>query len=202
MSSTSVRSFSDSTQLLALCPLLAVSDTVVNALGLGVVVMIAVPLAALLVAALRNWLDDDIALATGLFVLAGVLACMELLLRARFPELRESLGVFLPLVLANAVVVGHVQMTRESRRSAVLGSVNSSVAIAVTLVLLGIMRELVGRGSLMHDAGRVLGPWASALEANVFRVDMGFLLAMLPPGAFISLGLALAARNWFAQRRS
>ncbi|MGH8185489.1 MAG: Rnf-Nqr domain containing protein [Steroidobacteraceae bacterium] len=202
MSASPIRSPSGSVQLLALCPLLAVSDTVVNALGLGVAVMIIVPLVTALVAAVRNRLDDELSIATGLLVLAGSIACMELLLRAWFPDLRASLGVFVPLVLANAVIVGHLQMTRASRREALVMSFRTSGQIAVTLVLLGILRELVGRGSLLHDAGLMFGGWASALEANVFRVDMGFLLAMLPPGAFISLGLLIAARNWLAQRRS
>lgn len=202
MSASPIRRPSDSMQLLALCPLLAVSDTVVNALGLGVAVMIIVPLVTALVAAVRGRLDDELSLATGLLVLAGSIACMELLLRAWFPDLRESLGVFLPLVLANAVIVGHLQMTPAGRREALVLSLRTSGQIAVTLVLLGVLRELVGRGSLLHDAGLMFGSWASALEANVFRVDMGFLLAMLPPGAFISLGLAIAARNWLAQRRS
>ena len=76
------------------------------------------------------------------------------------------------------------------------------MGIAVTLLPLGIARELVGRGSLLNDAGTLLGAWAGWAETSVFRVDMGFLLAMLPPGAFISFGLLLAARNWIRQRRS
>jgi hypothetical protein len=64
------------------------------------------------------------------------------------------------------------------------------------------MAKLVGRGSLLNDAGNLLGAWASRAETSIFRVDMGFLLAMLPPGAFISFGLLLAARNWIRQRRS
>jgi Na+-translocating ferredoxin:NAD+ oxidoreductase subunit E len=202
MSPGAFPSSSASVQLLALCPLLAVSDTVVNALGLGVAVMVLAPLATALVAAVRNWLDDEISLAASLLILAGSIACMELLLRAWFPDLRASLGLFLPLVLANVIIANHLHVASGRRRAALLASLRTSGQIAVTLALLGILRELVGRGSLLHDAGLMFGTWASALEANVFRVDMGFLLAMLPPGAFISLGLALAARNWLAQRRS
>lgn len=202
MSANPLRGPSDGIALLALCPLLAVSDTLVNALGLGLAVMVVVPPATALVAAARSRLDDESALAAGLLVLAGSIGCMELVLRAWFPDLRQSLGVFLPLVLANAVIVGHLQMTRETPRDAIAGSARTSGQIAVTLVLLGILRELVGRGSLLHDAGPTFGAWAAVLEANVFRVDMGFLLAMLPPGAFISLGLLIAARNWLAQRRT
>jgi electron transport complex protein RnfE len=81
-------------------------------------------------------------------------------------------------------------------------SVRISIGIALTLLALGLARELVGRGSLLNGAGTLLGAWAQRFEINVFSVDMGFLLAMLPPGAFISLGLLIAARNWLARRRS
>ena len=73
--------------------------------------------------------------------------------------------------------------------------------MALTLLLLGAARELVGRGSLLHDA-HLLGTWASGLGIQFFRIDMGFLLAMLPPGAFLALGLLLALRNWLGQRRA
>ena len=71
-----------------------------------------------------------------------------------------------------------------------------SLAIAAMLLVLGVARELVGRGSVLHDAGLMFGVWARAFETKVFSVDMGFLLGMLPPGAFISLGLLLALLNW------
>jgi electron transport complex protein RnfE len=77
--------------------------------------------------------------------------------------------------------------------------VKLGVQIALLLLLLGIARELVGRGSIFHDAGNQFGDWARGLQ--LFRADMGFLLAMLPPGAFISLGLLLALRNWLLDRR-
>jgi Na+-translocating ferredoxin:NAD+ oxidoreductase subunit E len=174
MNANSMRGSAASMHLLALCPLLAVSDTIANALGLGLAVMIIVPLTTALVGAVRGWLDDESALAAGLLVLAGSIACAELVLRAWFPDLRESLGVFLPLVLANVVIVGHLQMGK-----GIVGSAKTGALIAATLLVLGILRELVGRGP-----------------------EIGFLLAMLPPGAFISLGLLIAARNWLAQRRS
>ena len=80
------------------------------------------------------------------------------------------------------------------------GEILIRIGIALTLLALGLARELVGRGSLLNGAGALLGSWAQRLELKVFSVDMGFLLAMLPPGAFISLGLLIAARNWLARR--
>jgi electron transport complex protein RnfE len=85
---------------------------------------------------------------------------------------------------------------------AVTESLRIAIGIAITLLPLGIARELVGRGSLLHDAHTLLGAWAGSAEVSVFRVDMGFLLAMLPPGAFIAFGVLLAARNWFIHRKT
>jgi Na+-translocating ferredoxin:NAD+ oxidoreductase subunit E len=189
----------DAILLLAMCPLLAVSDTAVNAIGMAALVLIAAPLTAGLFMATRRLLAEDAQLAGVLLVFAGVIACCEILLRAWFFDLHEALGVFTPLIIANLVIVGAL-IARDEDRGGALGTVlRASVVIAVMLLILGCARELVGRGSLLHDAGLMFGVWARTLETNVFRVDMGFLLGMLPPGAFISLGLLLALRNWIGR---
>ncbi len=100
--------------------------------------------------------------------------------------------MFVPLIVSNLIVIQHLQARHESFGNALAGSLRIATGIAVTLLPLSIARELVGRGSLLHDAGTLLGEWAGWAEMSVFRVDMGFLLAMLPPGAFISFGLLLA----------
>ena len=201
MSDHGPRKFGSTAQLIAVCPLLAMSDTVVNALGIGVIVLLVVPLATALLVLLRSRLADETALAASMLTLAALVACVELLLSAWFSELRTSLALFVPLVVSNLIVVQHLQTRHESVVEAVAGSLRIAVGIAITLLPLGIARELVGRGSFMHDASTLVGAWAGWAQISVFRVDMGFLLAMLPPGAFISFGLLLAARNWFIQRR-
>lgn len=190
------RTFDSSVQLIAVCPLLAMSDTVADALGLGAAVLIVVPLSTMLLVFIRPRLGSETALAASMLTLAAIVACVELLMSAWLNELRESLALFLPLIISNLIVVDHLQAQHGRRADALLGSLKIAAGIAVTLLPLGIARELVGRGSLLHDAATLLGAWAAPLDTNVFRVDMGFLLAMLPPGAFISFGLLLAARNW------
>jgi Na+-translocating ferredoxin:NAD+ oxidoreductase subunit E len=202
MSARSSHTFGSTAQLIAVCPLLAMSDTVVDALGIGVIVLLVVPLATVLLAVLRPHLTDETTLAVSMLTLAALVACVELLLSAWFSELRTSLALFVPLIVSNLIVVQHLQARHDTFGSAFAGSLRIATGIAITLLPLGIARELVGRGSLLHDAGSFLGAWAGWAEASVFRVDMGFLLAMLPPGAFISFGLLLAARNWVAHRRS
>jgi electron transport complex protein RnfE len=203
MSARSPQLFGSTAQLIAVCPLLAMSDTVVDAVGIGGVVLIVVPLATALLLLLRSRLSDETALAASMLALAALVAGVELLLSAWFSELRTSLTLFVPLIVSNLIVVQYLSARRhESFGAAFVGSLRIATGIAVTLLPLGIARELVGRGSLLNDAGNLLGAWASRAETSVFRVDMGFLLAMLPPGAFISFGLLLAARNWIRQRRS
>jgi len=194
--------FSSAIQLLALCPLLAVSDTVVKALGVSVVVLLLLPLSTLLFGVIRRWLDATISLAACLLIAAGLVTATELSLQAWFHDLGASFTVFLPLLAVNAIMIDHALRTPTSLISALNRSVRIGIGIALTLLALGLARELVGRGSLLNGAGTLLGAWAQRFEVKVFSVDMGFLLAMLPPGAFISLGLLIAARNWLARRRS
>ena len=202
MSARSPQLFGSTAQLIAVCPLLAMSDTVVDAVGIGVVVLIVVPLATALLLLLRSRLSDETALAASMLTLAALVAGVELLLSAWFSELRTSLTLFVPLIVSNLIVVQYLSARHASFAAAFMGSLRIATGIAVTLLPLGIAREQVGRGSLLNDAGNLLGSWASWAETSLFRVDMGFLLAMLPPGAFISFGLLLAARNWIRQRRS
>ena len=187
-------------QLLALCPLLAVSDTVVKAIGFSVVVLILLPLATLSFGVIRRWLDDTIVLPASLIVTAGLVTAAELTLRAWFHDLGGSFGVFLPLLAVNIVVIDHIRTPARDVGTALLRSLRIAAGISLTLLALGFARELVGRGSLLNGAGTLLASWAERLEVKVFSVDMGFLLAMLPPGAFISFGLLIAVRNWLAVR--
>lgn len=168
--------FSPTLQLLALCPLLAVSDTVAKALGLSLALALIVPASVLLNRLLRPWLNEDHRLPAALMVLAGMTACVELSFQAWLPGLDESIGIFLPLIVANLVILEHIMgrppaslRTATALRQALL----IAAGMAATLLVLGVAREWLGRG---------------------------FLLAMLPPGAFISLGLLLALRNGLARR--
>lgn len=192
--------FSSTIQLLALCPLLAVSDTVVKAIGFSVVVLLLLPLSTALFGLIRRWLDATVSLAASLLIAAGLVTASELLLQAWFHDLGASFTVFLPLLAVNVIMIDHALDPPGDLAHALNRTVRISIGIALTLLALGLARELVGRGSLLNGAGAMLGAWAEGFEIKVFSVDMGFLLAMLPPGAFISLGMLIAARNWLARR--
>lgn len=182
---------------ISVCPLLAVSDTMSSAIGLSIVVTISLVLARPLALLTERWLDDVWQVAATLLLVTFVASTLLLLVQAQFPQLRQSIGIFPLLIATNAaVILGFT--TPEPAPRALVRTARLCARIAVLLILLGVARELVGRGSVFHDAGNQFGAWARSLQ--LFRADMGFLLAMLPPGAFISLGLILAVRNWFVAR--
>ena len=188
--------------LLALCPVLAVSDNVVNALGIGVAAAIALLVSSSIVTLIARRLSAELRVVTCVLILAGVVGCLMLLFDAGVHELRRSLGVYLPLLIANYVLL--YQIDKAASRPP-LQAVTNALKIGGTMMLalfaLGVAREIVGRGSVFHDAGVLLGDAARGLEVQLFRADMGFLLATFPPGAFIAVGLLIAARNWWLARR-
>ena len=184
---------------LSVCPLLAVSDTMSNAIGLGLSAMVTLLLSQLIAAAVARWLDDEWRLATLGVIVVAIASAALMFMHGMFPMLHQALGIF-PLMNAANAVVGVQFLARETSMSRrMIDAAKVGVQIAALLLVLGITRELVGRGSIFHDAGNQFGDWARSLQ--LFRADMGFLLAMLPPGAFISLGLLLALRNWLRDRR-
>jgi electron transport complex protein RnfE len=185
--------------MLGVCPLLAVSDTMSGAIGLGIAVIVTLVAARVISLIASRMLKDEWRLAATTMIVAGVAAAVLMIMHAQFPMLYQVLGIFPLLVAANAAVSTSFFLSSNSPARAVLASAKLGLQIAALLVALGIARELVGRGSVFHDAGNQFGEWARSLQ--LFRADMGFLLAMLPPGAFISLGLMLAARNWLLERR-
>ena len=184
----------------ALCPSIAASDTIVSALSLGVATILVGLLSASILALLRRWLDEDTQLVAILLVTASVVAIVELAMRAWFHVAHEIVGVFLPLIVANLALVHTLGAPRDSWRETLANVAKLTVTIAFVLFILGVAREIVGRGSILHDAQALIG--STAGEITLFRVDMGFLLAMLPPGAFLSLGLLLAVRNALQRRHT
>lgn len=187
--------------VLGICPMMAASDTLTRALGLGLVSLLTLTAASLVMAGLGRGMRPGLRFATTVVVVAGTIGCLTLLMNAFAYRLHDSLGIFLPLLAGNVLIVCTAQETATAgaARAALRGAATGGLVVMV-LLLLAAARELVGRGSLWHDAGALLGSRAGALETTFFREDLGFLLAMLPPGAFISLGLLAAAWNWLRNR--
>lgn len=172
----------------ALAPALAVSDLASTALALGLLVL-AVAAVMIVAGGLLRSLCDELRWILLTLLLTAAVSSAGLLVSAWRHDLSGALGIFLPLLAAN------LALQRGVPAQAAKPAFAFTLILALALLILGLVREFVGRGSLFHDA-RMLGDWAGFLDVQVFRADMGFLLAMLPPGAFIAFGLLLAARNW------
>lgn len=190
--------------LLGLCPLLAVTNTVINGLALGIATMLTLMLSNLSVSALRGLLKPEIRIPAFVLIIASVVTVIELLMHAFFYDLYRVLGIFIPLIVTNCAIIGRAEAfaSRNSPLPSVVDGFATGLGFCITLVLLGAVRELTGRGTLLSGADMLLGNWANSLTLTIIPEHPGFLLAMLPPGAFIGLALLIAARNAWEARAS
>jgi electron transport complex protein RnfE len=188
--------------LLGLCPLLAVTGTVVNAIGLGLATTITLVFSNLSVSLLRGVLRPEIRIPAYVLIIASVVTVVELLMQAWFHDLFRVLGIFIPLIVTNCAIIGRAEAfaSRQRPLAAVVDGLGTGLGFCLALVLLGALRELVGRGTLFSQARLMFGDIGAALEITVVPDHPGFLLAMLPPGAFIGLGLLIAGRKWLDGR--
>ena len=188
-------------QLLGLCPLLAVTTSVVNALGLGLATMLVLSLSNLTVSLIRGWVKDEIRIPVFVMIIASLVTAVELAMNAWFHELYRVLGIFIPLIVTNCVIIGRAEAfaSRNSPGIALFDGLMMGSGFTLVLVVIGAIRELLGQGTLLAGADMMLGADAD-LTIHVFGDGGGFLLALLPPGAFITLGLLVALKNVIDQR--
>ncbi|KAA9001849.1 electron transport complex subunit E [Affinibrenneria salicis] len=183
-------------QLLGLCPLLAVSSTATNALGLGLATTLVLICTNVAVSLFRRWIPTEIRIPIYVMLIASIVSAVQMLMNAWAYGLYQSLGIFIPLIVTNCIVIGRAEAYAASHPPllSALDGLAMGLGATVALFLLGALREIAGNGTLFDGADLLLGDWARALRIEVIHMDYPFLLAMLPPGAFIGLGLLLAAK--------
>ncbi|MGB1197460.1 MAG: electron transport complex subunit E [Thalassotalea sp.] len=184
-------------QLLGLCPLLAVTSTVVNALGLGLATLFVLICSNATVSAIRHWVPKEIRIPIFVLIIAAFVTCVQLLMNAFTFGLYESLGIFLPLIVTNCAIIGRAEAyaSKNPMKQATFDGLMMGIGFLIVLVLLGAIREVLGQGTLFDGAELLLGQWASVLRVEVFQLNSQFLLAILPPGAFIAMGFLIAGKN-------
>jgi len=189
-------------QLLGLCPLLAVSGSVVNAIGLGLATTAVLVLSNASVSLVRNVVSDTVRLPTFVMIIASAVTCIELLMQAFAYELFQILGIFLPLITTNCVVLGRADgfAARNPLGASMYDGLFMGLGFASVLVLLGGLRELTGTGALFANMDLLFGPAAANWEIVLFADYQPFLMAILPPGAFIFTGLLIAVKNLIDDR--
>jgi len=182
--------------LLGLCPLLAVSNTVINSLGLGIATTLTLVLSNLLVSSLRRFILPEIRLPLFVLIIAGVVTIIELIMHAWFYDLYKILGIFIPLIVTNCAIIGRAEVFASKNKilPSLLDGLAMGIGFSFALVLLGGFREVLSSGTLFAQADLLFGHSAKNWQITFFD-DSGILLAMLPPGAFIGLGLLIALKN-------
>lgn len=184
-------------QLLGLCPLLAVSNNVTNALGLGLATLLVLVCTNTMVSLFRKFTPTDIRIPIYVMVIATVVTAVQLLMNAFAYSVYQSLGIFIPLIVTNCIVIGRAEAfaSKNSVAHSAFDGFAMGLGMTLSLVALGAMRELIGNGTLFDGLDLLLGDWAKSLRIDVLHLDSGLLLAILPPGAFIGLGVILAVKN-------
>ena len=184
-------------QLLGLCPLLAVSNTVINGLGLGLATTLTLIASNIMVSLIRHWVRPEIRIPVFVLIIASTVTIIELSMNAWFHELYLILGIFIPLIVTNCAIIARAEAfaSKNTVPAAFIDGLFMGLGFTAVLVTLGAMREAIGFGTLFQQAHLMFGDVAKEFTITLFDNYRGYLLAILPPGAFIGLGLLIAVKN-------
>ena len=187
-------------QLLGLCPILAISTSMVNAVSLGLATILVMAVANFAVAGLRNLIPYEIRIPVFILIIAALVTMVDLAFNAYLHELYLVLGIFIPLIVTNCIVLARVEAyaAKNGPLSSTVDGLMMGLGLVWVLAVLGGLRELIGVGTLFSGIEMII-PGLSPV--TVFGDDYpGFLLAILPPGAFFALGCLIALFNWLNAR--
>ncbi|MAY15162.1 MULTISPECIES: electron transport complex subunit E [Oceanospirillaceae] len=184
-------------QLLGLCPLLAVTGSVVNALGLGLATMMVLVGSNFSVSLIRNHVPDAVRLPAFVMIIASFTTVAELVMQAFTYELYEVLGIFIPLIVTNCAILGRADAfaCKNPIIPSVVDGFTMALGFTIVLIILGAMREILGQGVIFSDMQLLFGPAAASWKIELVKDYPDFLFAILPPGAFMAMGLLIALKN-------
>lgn len=184
-------------QLLGLCPLLAVTGSVVNALGLGLATMLVLIGSNVVVSLIRKQVSDAVKIPAFVMIIATFTTCTELLMQAFTYELYLILGIFIPLIVTNCAILGRAEAfaCKNNVGAAALDGFMMGAGFGIVLLMIGAIREILGSGTLFDNMHLIFGPVAENWTLHLFGEGYGFLVAVLPPGAFLVAGLLIALKN-------
>jgi electron transport complex protein RnfE len=189
--------------LLGLCPLLATTTSATNGLGMGLATTAVLVLSNLTISLIRNLVRPEVRLPVFVLVIASFVTAVELGMQAYFYELHKVLGLFIPLIVTNCAIIGRAEAfaSKNPVDRALVDGLSMGVGFTLVLMALGGLRELVGQGTLFHQAHLMLGETAKGLSLSLGPDFQGILLAIQPPGAFIGLGMLIALKNLIDKRQ-
>ena len=184
-------------QLLGLCPLLAVTNTVTNALGLGLATLFVVVASNVLISLIRHNVPKAIRIPIFVMIIASLVSCIQLLMNAYTYQLYLSLGIFIPLIVTNCMIIGRAEAfaSKNNVKHSAYDGLMMGLGFTVVSVLLGAAREILAQGTLFDGIETLLGEQAAFMTITLYSSETSFLFAALPPGAFIIMGLIIAVKN-------
>ena len=184
-------------QLLGLCPLLAITGTLINGLGLGIATTLILIASNVSVSLIRNILPNEIRLAVFVLIIASYVTAVEMFIKAFYYDLHLALGIFIPLIVTNCAILGRAEAfaSQQPPALALLDGLMMGFGFTFALVIIGGFRELIGHGTLFFQADLLFGSMGQWMTITVFEDYQGLLFVILPPGAFFSLGLLIALKN-------
>jgi electron transport complex protein RnfE len=189
-------------QILGLCPMLAVTGSFINGLGLGLATMLTLVLSNVSVSAIRHWVRPEVRIPIFVIIIASIVTTIELAMNAWFHELYLILGIFIPLIVTNCSIIARAEAfaSRNGILDSMLDGFMMGCGFMLVLITLGSLREIIGSGTLFNNAQLMFGEGARGWLLTLGDDYPGFLLAILPPGAFIGLGLLIALKNLIDKR--
>jgi len=189
--------------LLGLCPLLAVTNNVANAISLGIATTFVLVASNLSVSLFRNHIRKEVRIPIFVLLIASFVTLVDLLMQSFFYDMYLILGIFVPLIVTNCAILARAEAfaSKNTWDRSVIDGLMMGIGFSIVLVLLGAMREILGSGTLFDQADLIFGDLGSSLKVTFFDQYQGTLIALLPPGAFIGLGLIVALKNLIDSRQ-
>ena len=189
-------------QMLALCPLLAVTGTATNGLGMGLASLVVMVLSGLMISMMRGIITQQVRIPVFVLIIATIVTLVDMSMNAWLHDLHKVLGLFVPLIVTNCAILGRAESFafKNPVVPSIVDGVMMGLGFTLALVLLGAVREIIGSGTLFANAPLLLGDTFSFLELTLITDYRGFLLMILPPGGFLALGFLLAAKRVIDQR--
>ena len=190
------------TKLMGICPIIAMSSSVSIAIGLGLATLIVIITSNIIASAIRQQLNLATRVPSLIFIIATMVTALEMLMQVSFYGLFELLGVFLPLIVVNQIVLMSAESSasQKSLSNSVLDGFLTGLGFLLVLVLISSIRELIGNGSLFDNMEVLFGSVAKDWAIHPFGNDFQFRLLLMPPGALLVFGVVIAAKNTFSKK--
>ena len=190
--------------LLGLCPLLAVTNNVVNAITLGLATTFVLVASNLSVSLFRNHIRKEVRIPIFVLLIASFVTLVDLIMQSFFYDMYLILGIFVPLIVTNCAILARAEAfaSKNTWDKSVIDGLMMGIGFTLVLVLLGAMREIIGNGTLFDQADLIVGDLGLNLKVILIDQYQGTLIALLPPGAFIGLGLIVALKNLIDSRKT